>query len=82
MSTYTKNCLNDQLLGPVIKGCRGNFDFTQLFENAFLSILPSSIFLVLSVVRIANLIQKSKIPGLQRYVIPKEVSGVYVATIG
>jgi hypothetical protein len=69
----SQSCLNDELIGPVVKGCRGNFDFTQLFENVFLSILPSVVFLILSALRIANLLQKPLIPGLHPYIFPKQV---------
>ncbi|PWY69102.1 multidrug resistance protein MDR [Aspergillus heteromorphus CBS 117.55] len=36
----------DNLFGPQVKHCRGDFDFTLLFEECFLSIVPSALFLV------------------------------------
>ncbi|KAG8170280.1 hypothetical protein KVR01_001025 [Diaporthe batatas] len=41
-------CWNDEDFGPAVAGCpsRGDFDFTQLFEAAVLSILPSCLFLL------------------------------------
>ncbi|KAF4984521.1 hypothetical protein FZEAL_317 [Fusarium zealandicum] len=41
-------CRNDDAFGPVVQGCRGNFDFTLQFEEIFLSIVPSCLFLVLA----------------------------------
>ena len=34
---------SDAKFGPVIKGARRNFDFTLLFEDAFLAVVPSAI---------------------------------------
>ena len=36
----------DATFGPIVKGARGNFDFTLLFEDAFLAIVPSAILLL------------------------------------
>ncbi|PQE32692.1 ABC multidrug transporter protein [Rutstroemia sp. NJR-2017a WRK4] len=45
----------DDTFGPVIHGCRENFDFTLLFEQSFFSILPSLLFILLSSRRIYSL---------------------------
>jgi hypothetical protein len=31
-------CLTDGSLGPAVRGCRGDFDFTLRFEHIFLAI--------------------------------------------
>ncbi|PHH63516.1 hypothetical protein CDD81_5797 [Ophiocordyceps australis] len=60
----------DDVFGPIVDGhCRGGFDFTLLFQQAFLSIIPASIFIVLFPLRVAYL-ATSRIkaaPGLNRY---------------
>ena len=48
----TTGCRNDLTLGPFVSGCRGDFDFTILFERLILSVVPSVCFLVLSSYRI------------------------------
>ncbi|UKZ89567.1 uncharacterized protein TrAFT101_004613 [Trichoderma asperellum] len=48
-------CANDDAFGPVVKGCRGNFDFTITFEKTMLSILPSACFAILAAIRLVNL---------------------------
>lgn len=56
-------CINDDSFGPNVRGCRGDFDFTIRFERIFLAIIPTSIFIALSIPRIAFLLQKPKIVG-------------------
>ncbi|KAL5086662.1 hypothetical protein Trisim1_008747 [Trichoderma cf. simile WF8] len=41
----------DNVFGPQVHGCREDFDFTLLFEQSILSILPSLIFLLLALSR-------------------------------
>ncbi|KUI69854.1 Multidrug resistance-associated protein 1 [Cytospora mali] len=48
-------CVNDALLGPAVKGCRGDFDFTLKFELIFLSLIPASVFLAVSLPRLIYL---------------------------
>ncbi|KAI5358401.1 Putative AAA+ ATPase domain, ABC transporter type 1, transmembrane domain-containing protein [Septoria linicola] len=46
----------DDRLGPVVgQGCHDNFDFTLLFEESFLSILPAALFLLLVPLRASHL---------------------------
>lgn len=59
MSSST--CLNDDTLGPVVKGCRNDFDFTINFELVFFSLVPSSIFIGLSILRCAQLFKRPKV---------------------
>lgn len=51
-------CRNEFTLEPFVEGCRGDFDFTVLFELVILSIVPSVCFLVLSSYRIWHLRRK------------------------
>lgn len=48
-------CRNDYTLEPFASGCRGDFDFTILFELVILSVLPAVCFLALSSHRIWRL---------------------------
>lgn len=56
-------CVNDVSFGPAVEGCRGNFDFTLKFEKIILSILPSAIFIALSVPRGIYLVRRPIIVG-------------------
>jgi hypothetical protein len=57
----TVNCISiDQTFGPWAQSCRGGLDFTFLFEDAILGILPSCLFIILAVLRIFQL-RKEKI---------------------
>jgi ATP-binding cassette subfamily C (CFTR/MRP) protein 1 len=48
MTYVASNCsiTLDAKFGPTIKGARGNFDFTLLFEDAFLAAVPSAALLL------------------------------------
>jgi ATP-binding cassette subfamily C (CFTR/MRP) protein 1 len=37
---------DDAAFGPIVHGCRGNFDFTVAFEFYFFSLLPLTIVLL------------------------------------
>lgn len=52
--------------GPV---CRGGFDFTLLFEESILSILPQCIFLLILPIRIGQLMKEDVkvVPSLLRW---------------
>lgn len=55
-TTTASICLSaDNAFGPQLKGCSGQFDFTLLFEQSILSILPSALLLLLSPLRILQL---------------------------
>ncbi|ATZ58539.1 hypothetical protein BCIN_16g02970 [Botrytis cinerea B05.10] len=45
----------DDAFGPIVHGCREDFDFTLLFEQSFFSILPSIIFILISSRKIYSL---------------------------
>jgi len=53
--TRNQTCLDDSTFGPVVVGCRGDFDFTVLFEQVIFSIVPSSIFILLGIPRLVTL---------------------------
>ncbi|KAF1949726.1 putative ABC multidrug transporter [Byssothecium circinans] len=49
-------CRNDGAFGPAILGsCRGGFDFTLVFEDSILGLLPQATLLLLMPVRLATL---------------------------
>lgn len=50
---------NDNDFGPVVKNCRGDFDFTILFENTILSMSPSLLVLLAAMGRIYCLHNRS-----------------------
>ena len=51
---------NDDIFGPVIQGCRSNFDFTLLFEQTMLSMPPSAVLLLLAPPRIVKLLRSRR----------------------
>lgn len=54
----------DAAFGPVVEGCRDGFDFTMSFEQYFLSLVPSVLFLVAATFRLRFLRkQKSQVEG-------------------
>ncbi|KAJ6780632.1 hypothetical protein PWT90_01728 [Aphanocladium album] len=50
-------CLNDDQLGPLVTGCRDDFDFTKTFEQLFLSIAPCVLFLLVAATRLTRLVR-------------------------
>jgi len=56
-------CINDEAFGPTVQGCRGDFDFTIRFEKILLSLVPASVFIALSLSRIAILYQRRSVVG-------------------
>lgn len=50
-----RSCPSDGSFGPAVSGCRGDFDFTILFENVVLSIIPSVITIALSLAKLWSL---------------------------
>ncbi|CAG1973904.1 unnamed protein product [Fusarium graminearum] len=56
-------CTNDNSFGPIVQGCRGDFDFTLRFQNIILGILPAAIFILLALTRVATLAFRSRIVG-------------------
>ncbi|KLO86349.1 multidrug resistance protein [Fusarium fujikuroi] len=53
-------CLNDDSLGPAVRGCRGNFDFTVAFEDVVFVIAPATAFICLGLLRILALCRRRR----------------------
>jgi hypothetical protein len=49
--------------GPVVDDCAHQFDFTLLFEESIMAILPSAFLLLLTPIRLATLSRKQRIVG-------------------
>lgn len=56
----------DQVFGPVVASCLRGFDFTLLFEQTILGILPNASFIFLTVLQLRYLANQHVIiyPGL------------------
>lgn len=54
-------CLNDDSFGPIIQGCRDDFDFTLRFQHIILAIVPAILFLALSIPRTIWLSQQPRL---------------------
>lgn len=48
----------DDSWGPYARGCRGGFDFTLLFEESVLTLLPLCLFLLVTPFRLVYLFNK------------------------
>ncbi len=59
----TSGCLNDNSIGPDVRGCRDDFDFTLKFERVVLSIVPAAVFIALAFARIAYLLRTPQTVG-------------------
>ncbi|KAG7145577.1 ABC transporter FUM19 like protein [Verticillium longisporum] len=55
------SCLNDDTFGPIVRGCRDDFDFTLRFQRIILAIVPATFFLALSISRAIWLSQQPRI---------------------
>jgi hypothetical protein len=51
----SKVCVTDGSFGPGVGSCRGGFDFSLLFEDSILGLVPQAAFLLLAPVRLATL---------------------------
>jgi hypothetical protein len=49
----------EHLFGPGVTICRREFDFTLFFEELFFKLLPSTLFLITAIARIAILAKSS-----------------------
>lgn len=54
-------CINDNSFGPIVEGCRGDFDFTFRFQRIILGIVPAAIFIPIALIRVASLAFKPRI---------------------
>ncbi|KAJ5936393.1 hypothetical protein N7454_005028 [Penicillium verhagenii] len=73
----TVYCVNDDSFGPIVQDCLGNFDFTLKFEKIILSILPSAIFIALSLPRVIFLAGKSRTKSGATFQIVKLVAASF-----
>lgn len=64
-------CENDDTLGPVVRGCRGDFDFTILFEQTFFVLIPACLFIPLSLGSIAKLHRRPVVVSAQGVALAK-----------
>ncbi len=64
---------HDDSFGPVVHGCRDDFDFTLLFENTILSIAPSAVVLLFSAARIFYLRKKPNLFSAKGFQLSKLV---------
>ncbi|KAH7257946.1 P-loop containing nucleoside triphosphate hydrolase protein [Fusarium tricinctum] len=56
-------CINDNSFGPIVEGCRGDFDFTFRFQRIILGIVPAAIFIPIALIRVASLALRPRIVG-------------------
>lgn len=68
------NCTNDNEFGPVVHACRGDFDFTMLFEETILSATPSTLLVFLAGARILYLRKRPRIVWARTFQLLKLVS--------
>ncbi|KAH6640025.1 P-loop containing nucleoside triphosphate hydrolase protein [Truncatella angustata] len=54
-------CNNDDSFGPGVSGCRDDFDFTIGFEQLVFSVVPSALFIILAIWRIALFMRRPQI---------------------
>ncbi|KAI2615181.1 P-loop containing nucleoside triphosphate hydrolase protein [Hypoxylon sp. NC1633] len=54
-------CLDDESFGPAVQGCRGDFDFTIKFEKIFFALIPTAVFIALSLPRVVLLARRPAI---------------------
>ena len=61
MDPGTAPCLPtaDDVFGPVVSGCRQNFDFTLLFEQGILTLVPAALLLLVAPIRLLQLYKAS-----------------------
>lgn len=51
-------CISDQSFGPAVEGCRDNFDFTIKFERVVFMLIPTTIFIAISLPRLLYLMRR------------------------
>ena len=69
--------MNDDVFGPVVKGCRANFDFTLLFEQSILTIGPAALLLLFAPPRLIRLLRSNRKTLSSRLRVYKTVRGAY-----
>ncbi|KAH9885545.1 P-loop containing nucleoside triphosphate hydrolase protein [Xylariomycetidae sp. FL2044] len=56
-------CRDDGSLGPAVRGCRDDFDFTITFESIVFALIPTSVFVALCAPRILYLTRRPVLVG-------------------
>ncbi|PMB71297.1 Multidrug resistance-associated protein 1 [Beauveria bassiana] len=51
----------DQAFGPAIRGCRSHFDFTLLFQETILTLLPCIVFILLASLRAIAVLREAPV---------------------
>lgn len=54
-------CISDALIGPTVRGCRNDFDFTVTFELVVLTFIPATLFCIISFARIWCLFRRPRV---------------------
>jgi len=70
----TTTCLNDQEFGPIVKGCRNDFDFTIKFELVILSLVPNLVFVLVALPRCIQLHKRLDVVSARLFQAAKLVS--------
>ncbi|KAI1853220.1 hypothetical protein JX266_001926 [Neoarthrinium moseri] len=68
----------DDAFGPVVEGCRDDFDFTLTFEQSFFTLIPASLLLLVTPFRVWKL---RKLPNVVRGTAARYVKLVAVALL-
>ncbi|KAF4816934.1 ABC transporter FUM19 [Colletotrichum siamense] len=55
------SCTNDDTFGPVVHGCRDDFDLTIKFEQVILTIVPAAVFIVAALPRLFVLLRGPRV---------------------
>lgn len=75
-ASSTMSCVNvDNTFGPHAGDCRGGFDFTLLFEQTILSIVPLALLFIVAPLRIWYL-SKKKTKVVHSKLLPSKLVGV------
>jgi len=69
-------CPDDEKFGPVVQGCRDDFDFTIKFEKIFFSLIPASLFIAAALCRVVYLLRRPVIVGGRVLQVAKVVSDI------
>lgn len=74
-------CLNDNEFGPVVRGCRDDFDFTVTFELTIFSLFPNSIFILVAIIRCSQLFKRVRLVHARLFLGAKLVSSQTMWTL-
>ncbi|OAA80536.1 ABC transporter [Akanthomyces lecanii RCEF 1005] len=68
------SCLNDDRFGPLVVGCRDDFDFTKTFEQLALSVVPNILFIIIVATRMVKLAKTSASTHAPRLLLVKTLA--------